>query len=147
VERRQVPLKVVPDEIAVSPGTTRIPFGGGTVQLPNGNTFQVTSGSITITVDPGYGVTAARIQELAARLDALTRQGNLAQNALTDAIRMGALEPAEPAKPGKSDSLTGVNELWPLSCENSWRAEGGLTGAGEGPGRQRRPQRRPGACG
>ena len=147
MERRQVPLKIIPDEIARSPGTAQIPFSGATVQLPDGNQFQVAAGSITFTFDPGYGVTAARVQELAARLDMLTRQGNLAQRAITDAIRIGALEPAEPAKPGKSGSLTGVNELWPLSCENSWRAEGGLTGAGEGPGRQRRPQRRPGACG
>ena len=145
MERRQVPLKIVPDEIARLPGTITVQFGGGVAQLANGNTFQIAAGSITVSYDlGGLNFAASRIQELAARLDMLARQGSLAQNALTDAIRMGALEPA---KPGKSDSLTGVNELWPLSWDDPWQASGGLTGEGGVRASQRRSQRRPGACG
>lgn len=113
---RQIPLKVVRDEIAAPPGTTAIPFGPGIVQLPNGNTFQIASGSITVTFDAsGLTVVTTRVQEMIRRLDELTLKGRAAQDAFGNAIRNGLIGPAGlpvPAKAGKKDipdSLTGVN--------------------------------------
>lgn len=99
---RQIPLKVVPDEIASPPGTTRIPFGGGIVQLGNGSQFQIASGSITVTFDTsGAVISSTPVQELMDELDRLTRQGQFARDAFCSAIRNGLLGPAEPAKRDK----------------------------------------------
>lgn len=113
---RQVPLKVVYDEIAAPPGTTRIAFGGGIVQLPNGNTFQIASGSITVTfAASGLTVVTTQGQDLICRLDELFLKGRAAQDAFGNAIRNGLIGPAGqpvPARAGKKDipgSLTCVN--------------------------------------
>lgn len=108
MKREPIPLRVVLDEIA-APTYTTIQFGGGSAILPNGNTFQVSTGSITFTWDPGSPVTAAEVQEMISRLDELARQGRFAQDAFGNAIRMGILGPAKPAKEDIPDSLTGVN--------------------------------------
>lgn len=95
---RSIPLRIVPDEIAVPPGYTTIPSGGGAMYLPNGNTFQVSSGAITFTWDPGPFVIAAEVQELIARMDELFRQGSAAFDAFGNVILMGIpLGPARPA--------------------------------------------------
>lgn len=104
---RRFPLKIVYDEIAAPPGTTRISFAGGFAQLPNGNQFQIASGTITVTFDAsGLAVSATRLEELVRRLDGLTLKGRAAQDAFGNAIRMGITAPAEPDRTGKTDSLT-----------------------------------------
>lgn len=103
--RKSIPLRIVCDEIAAPPGTTQIPFGHGSVQLPNGNTFQIASGSITMTfAASGLTVNATRVEELVRRLDELVRQGKMAQDAFGNAIRNGLIGPAVPAEPVKKDS-------------------------------------------
>jgi len=96
VERRQVPLKIVPDEIARPPGTTTVRFGGGVAQLPNGSQFQIAAGSITVNLDASsLNFTAARLQELAE----LIRRGTLGMDSSGN-IYPQAVSPANPAAPG-----------------------------------------------
>lgn len=110
---REIPLKVVLDDIAAPPGTTTIPFGGGTGYLPNGNQFQIAAGSITFAIDTSsLVIPAARMKELADQVQALTdqiRAGVLDTMSFKMAVENGAL-PAEPARKDKTDSLTGVNQ-------------------------------------
>lgn len=94
MERRQVPLKVVPDKIAAPPGTARIQFGGGIIQLQNGNQLQIAAVSITISLDAS-GFTPAQFRDLAE----LVRRGTLGMDSSGN-ICLKASAPASPPAPG-----------------------------------------------
>jgi hypothetical protein len=101
---RQIPLKIVRDEIAAPPGTTQIQ--SGVVQLPGGNTFQISSGTITVTfAASGLVLNATQVEEIVRRLDEPVLKGRSAQVDFGNAIRMGVLEPAKPAREDKTGSL------------------------------------------